>query len=185
MAPATPRWAASARARLAGSARATTATTSSRSGTAAVAFTIAPTERTAVAGSSFPANTRARAPAIERATSRSLLPLATDWNSTTGFSPIMATAKASRSGRTLRTSGARTAIVARLAAIAMNRNATIDAVTPPNIRATPDDNNVNRGPYTAGVPTHRGPTYCASGSDGKSDGVATYGFALWTAAILP
>src|SRR6266545_4140625 len=89
----------------------------------------------------------------------------------------MATAKASRLGRTLRTSGARTAIVARLAAIAMNRNATIDAVTPPNIRATPDDNNVNRGPYTAGVPTHRGPTYCASGSDGKSDGVATYGFA--------
>src|SRR6266508_4953376 len=61
MAPATPRWAASARARLAGSARATTATTSSRSGTAAVAFTIAPTERTAVAGSSFPANTGAPA----------------------------------------------------------------------------------------------------------------------------
>jgi hypothetical protein len=90
---------------------------------------------------------------------------------------MMATANASRSGRTLRTSGARTAIVARLAAIAIVRNAAIDAAILPNIRATPEDNNVNRGPYTAGVSTHRGPTYCESASDGKSDGVVAYGFA--------
>ena len=41
------------------------------------------------------------------------------------------------------------------------------------------------GPYTEVVSTHFSPTYGNAGSFGKSDGVWTYGFASWTAAIRP
>ena len=64
----------------------------------------------------------ANAPATASATSRSLCPLATDWNSTTGFMPNAATANAARAGHTRRTVVAISAIVPRLAQSAVHRN---------------------------------------------------------------
>jgi len=61
--------------------------------------------------------------AIESATSTSLWPLATAWNSTTGFNPKAATANAARPGLTRSAADAITAIVARLANPASHRYA--------------------------------------------------------------
>ena len=108
--------------------RAATATHHRRSGTAAVTLTSVPSASAAVAHSSRPEKTSARAAATASATSRSLCPLAALWNSTTGFSPTSATANASRSGRTLRTRPATTNTVARLAAIAITRN--VETIVP-------------------------------------------------------
>ncbi len=173
IAPATPTCASAARVRRPGSDRATATSTSSSSGTAAGAFTSVPSASTAVASSSCPSSSSASEPTIASATSRSLWPLATDWNTTAGLSPNAAIANASREGRTRRTSRARTAITPRLAATAISRNATMAPLTEPAIRTTSDERSVNSGPYTAGVSSHFGPTKRATASCAKSAGVAT------------
>ncbi len=94
-----PTCGASERTRCPRSARAATAIHHSSSGTAAVTLINAPSASAIVAHSSRPANTSAIADAIDSATRRSLWPLAALWNSTTGFSPTSAAAKASREGR--------------------------------------------------------------------------------------
>ncbi len=93
-------------------------TTSSSSGSTAVAFTSAPSVRTAIASSRRSATTNANAPAIASATSRSLCPLATEWNRITGFAPKATSANTVRSGQSRRTVHTITPQVARLAAIA-------------------------------------------------------------------
>ena len=144
-----------------------------------------PSASAAVAHSSRPEKTSARAAATASATSRSLCPLAALWNSTTGFSPTSATANASRSGRTLRTRPATTNTVARLAAIAITRKVETIVPTSSAARVTSAETWVHSAPYTAGVSTHFGPTKVARTSFGKSAGVATYGFAWYVAAIFP
>jgi hypothetical protein len=101
-----------------------------------------------------------------------LCPLAALWNSTTGFSPTSATANDARSGRTLRTRPATTNTVARLAVIAIARNAEIMVPTSSAARVTSAETCVHTGPYTAGVSAHFGPTKVARTSWGKSAGVA-------------
>ena len=93
-----------------------------------------------------PASTRANAPATASATSRSLCPLATDWNSTTGFIPNAATANAARAGRTRRTVVAISAIVPRLAQSAVHRNTSTCAWIESTSLTTTDANPVNSGP---------------------------------------
>jgi len=168
---------ATARTRSPRGRRAATAIHHNRSGTPPVTFTSAPSASATVAHSSRPEKTRAIAAAIATATSRSLWPLAALWNRTTGFRPTTATANASRSGRTRRTRPATTKTVARLAAIAITRNAATYAPTSSATRATSAETWVHSGPYTAGVSTHFGPTNADRASFGKSAGVATYGFA--------
>ena len=63
-----------------------------------MAFTSAPSARTAIAGSSRPRTSSANAVATASATTRSLWPLETAWNSTTGFAPKATIAKAIRRG---------------------------------------------------------------------------------------
>ncbi len=157
--------------------RAATAIQSRSSGSAAVTFTSAPIASANVAQRSRPENTSAIAEAIVRATMRSLCPLAAPWNSTVGFRPTSTIANASYSGRSCRTRRQTTRTVARLAAIAISRNAAISAPTSSNTRVTTAEACVQSAPYTAGVSNHFGPTNAASASFGKSAGVATYGLA--------
>ena len=96
-------------------------TSNSSKGSPAVAFTSAPIVRSPIAGISLCDTTSAKAPAIVSATSMSLCPLATEWNTTTGFAPNATSAKAVRSGHRRRTVHTITAQVARLAKIAIMR----------------------------------------------------------------
>ena len=100
----------------------------------------------ATAGSRRPANTKANAPATASATRRSLCPLATDWNKTTGFMPNAATANAARDGHTRRTVVAISAIVPRLAQSAVHRNTSTCAWIEWTSLTTTDANPVNNGP---------------------------------------
>ena len=72
----------------------------------------------------------------------------------------------------------------RTAAIVLYVHAAASADSP-SARASGSEASVNAGPYTEVVSTHFSPTYGNAGSFGNSDGVWTYGFASWTAAIRP
>jgi hypothetical protein len=111
----------SARRRPSAGRDATTHTRSSSSGSAAVAFTSVPSASTTTAASGCRQTTKPSAPTTARATSRSLCPLATEWNSTTGLAPNAASAKAVLSGRSLRATRTIAAQVARLAPTASQR----------------------------------------------------------------
>ena len=76
------------------------------SGTTALALTDMPSPRQIADASSRRANRNETAAATKNATSMSLWPPPTTWNTTIGFSPITATAKTARSGRTRCTSRA-------------------------------------------------------------------------------
>ena len=96
IAAARPACVMSVRMRRPAGARATYQTTNRSSGSPAVTLTSAPSVSAATASISRRASTSANAPATASATSRSLCPLATDWNRTTGFIPNAATANAAR-----------------------------------------------------------------------------------------
>jgi hypothetical protein len=120
---AAPRWVTSARRRSSGGRRATQYTISRMSGRTPVALMRAPTDRETMAGSSLPRTRNASATAIDSATSRSLCPLATESNRTTGFAPKATTANAARDGHTWRAVHPTTRTVPMLATIAITRYA--------------------------------------------------------------
>ena len=146
IAAARPACVISVRMRRPAGARATHQTTNRSSGSPAVTLTSAPSVSAATASISRRASTNANAPATASATSRSLCPLATDWNRTTGFIPNAATANAARDGRTRRAVVAISASVPRLAASAVIRNTWTCAHTESTSRTTTDANPVNNGP---------------------------------------
>ena len=111
------------RQRSSGLRRAMHHTSSSSNGRPAVALISAPIVSRAIAGISLCETTSANALAIMSATSMSLCPLATAWNTTTGFAPNATSAKAVRSGQRRRTVHTITAHVARLASSAIIRYA--------------------------------------------------------------
>jgi len=118
-----PTWVMPTRQRSSGLRRAMHHTSSSNNGRPAVALIKAPIVSSAIAGISLCETTRANALAIMSATNRSLCPLATAWNTTTGFAPNATSAKAVRSGQRRRTVHTITAQVARLASRAIIRYA--------------------------------------------------------------
>jgi len=83
---------------------------------------------------------------IASATSRSLCPLATAWNSTTGLAPNAARAKAVRFGETRRTTQTITPHVERLAVIEMNRYASTKSVGRDRTFDRSAENDVHAGP---------------------------------------
>jgi hypothetical protein len=88
-----------------------------------VALISAPIVSATTAATSQRLATKPTATTIAKATSRSLCPLATEWNSTIGFAPKAASAYAVRSGRSRLVTTTIATHVARLAAIAISRYA--------------------------------------------------------------
>ena len=123
MPAAMPMWVAATRRLRSGAALATTYTINSTSGTAADTFTSAPSVSTAVAGSSRFVATRYAAAATDSMTRASTWPPPRVWKSTTGFSPMNATAYAVFEGLTCWTSLATNHTEPSMAPMASARNA--------------------------------------------------------------
>src|SRR5439155_20936714 len=125
---------------------ATMATTSRTSGTTALAFTDIPSARAIAASNSRLANRSDTAHATKNATRISFWPPPTTWYTTIGLHPIIAIAKAARSGRTFGTSRPTTATVPRLAGAARSWKLATTSLGSLTILVINADIQVNRGP---------------------------------------
>ncbi len=161
------------------------ATMSNASGTIALAFTDMPSASEIADRSSCSENRNATATATKNATSMSLWPPPTTWKITIGFSPMIATAKVARSGRTLRTVWATTAIVPMLATAASSWKPVIRLRRLFAVPVSAADIQVNSGPYTDGVPRQPGHVSDHSEFSGKSRGVRTYGLPPYVLTMRP
>jgi len=132
--------------RSSGARRATHQTSSRMSGKTAVTLMSAVNVRTATAAASRFERSNAYALTIPSATRRSLCPLATEWNRTTGLAPNAASAKAVRCGQTRWTTQTITPHVRRLAPIEMNRYAWTSSIGLGRIFDRAAERDVHAGP---------------------------------------
>src|SRR5690242_16634517 len=190
-------WAATARHRPVVAARRATSTSHSTMSTAATTFTSAASVSRIVTTTSENgtavrfvavakrAATQAAA-ATNSASSASLWPPPTVWTTTTGLRATHAAANAWRPGRTARAAAAPKAAAPSAATPAIARNSSSVSRRLP--RAEPDTNALrseNTGPYTDRAWSHSRLTATVVGSAGNAAGACRYGFAPWSASILP